>query len=1102
MSENVLSEEMSESISNDTIEEVITTNDEAVDTQNAAESMTESSDIYSDESEQNIDGDGMAEEVAEETALEEVAEETASGETALEDEEGHGGCDECVPEPYTEPQTEEIYDVKAVTKPVSVPTHYVHVASDEDEPLSGIFCRCGFGAVIHSPSTDITTLYDSIHGSDIVVILESSDVFAGNKNMAYQVREALACKREVVIVSTRESTEFARKFENEEHVTLIKGNSLSDIFHLLFVQKLCKMPELFSDELCVRDRYGDVVHHAIDAWRGVAASEKFIAEAYMSGEVLPRLYNQAVFWLTRATAHGSIKSIVSLGDCYFYGNGCPENKRKAYELYCDAARQNSPEGFFRRGVCAFGGKGCEQDLDEAYFCFTSALSFRHDYPDAEFYLAQCYYNGFGVEESYSEAKSHYLKSAKGNYTPALIELGNLFSESTGDDRNLTLAFEYYSRAAANGSLEGLYKKGLALSTGDGCQKDPSAAYECFCRGAREKDMSCICSLGMCYEFGIGCECDYKKAFECYRRAADGGNPSAMNNLGGCYYYGHGVAKDRKKAMELFENAAAFGDSNAMARLGLCYESGIDCEKDEKKAFGYFVRSARQNNAIASYKAGLCYESGRGTGVDLARAFACFEKAANLGHVPSMWHTANYLSDGMGTEQNLWSAYKWYSKGAEFGDGRCYLQMAHFSFKGIGTVRNYTKAFTCYNKAYECGETDSDTALRIGVCHLRGLGTKENRSAALEWFKRAAAQGNADAMFLCGESYFFGSGCEQSYGRAVRYYASAVNEGHVRAIIELGLCYENGYGVEKNVKRAVSLYRRASEHDNAEANFKIAEVVFKTNGIITSERPLLFKSASKGYIPAILLMGILYDDGVGIPQNSDKAAEKYLEAITLGISKKRTLLFSMPERDAEKMKAVSEASVEATYRLGMLKGRHSKTVDEYTRAFEYLAGAAATGSGKAQAEIAKIYASGGDLHTYFHAVGEHGAPTQVSIADAMNKLGDTWYEGKPLLSKNDRAAIKCYRISAEMGQADAAYSLGWCLRHGVGTKVDDIEAAKWLKRSADKGNPYAAYSYGLCCEEGSGMEHPNLRDAVTYYRKAAAAGHADAKKRYLKIVERK
>ena len=89
----------------------------------------------------------------------------------------------------------------------------------------------------------------------------------------------------------------------------------------------------------------------------------------------------------------------------------------------------------------------------------------------------------------------------------------------------------------------------------------------------------------------------------------------------------------------------------------------------------------------------------------------------------------------------------------------------------------------------------------------------------------------------------------------------------------------------------------------------------------------------------------------------------------------------------------------------------------------------------------------------------------------------------------------------MGNNDACYSYGWCLRHGAGVQENGIEAVKWLKLSADKGNHNAAYSYGLCCEEGYGTGIRNKREAMTYYRKAAASGHAEAAKRYVTLSEK-
>ncbi len=976
---------------------------------------------------------------------------------------------------------------------------YIHIGADSDEPFLEIFKRYGFSSVSFAPGDNLTELHESMLGAKIAVIFESQDVVDGNRHMAYQVREALACKKQVIIVCKREHTDFARKFEDEQSVSVIKSGSAAEMLHLLFVEHLCRMPELYSDADCTRDVYGDVMHHAIDAWRGVAASEKYLADRYLIGELLPMLSNKAVFWYTRAKENGSLRAIVALGDCYFSGNGCPENKKKAYELYNEAAEQNTPEGIFKVGKCKLYGDGCEEDIDGAYEYFRRAASIKREYSEAEYYIGLCLRDGLGVPRSPVEAKAHFLRSAKGNNVDAFIALGGLFSDVSTDDYNPTLAFEYYSRAAAQGNIDGLYNKGLMLSQGVGCDKNTELARDCFDMGARQKDMRCLCSLGICYEYGIGCDIDYTRAVECYSQAADRAYAAAVNNLGGCYYYGHGVARDRKKALELFERAALFGDTNAMTRLGLCYESGVDCQKDEKRAFGYFQRASQYNNAIAAYKAALCYESGIGVETDFKKAFSHFELAATLGHAQAMWHTANYLSDGVGTQRDYWAAFKWYSRGAEAGHSDCYLQMAHFAFRGVGTVKNYSKAFFCYNKAFELGADRKECAIRIGVCYLRGLGVKENRVHALEWFKKAAAAGSTDAIFLCGESYFFGSGCEQDYKVASQYYTLATREEHTRATVALAICYEMGLGVPQSNKKAAILYKRASNHDNAEANFRLASLIYENGGSDEGVKALLFRASNKGHALATLWIGEFYEQGLGMPQNFDKAAEKYLGAMALGMAKQKTLLFSMPERDKENRDKIHSASVKATYNLGLLRGRHSRSVRDYTRAFEYIAGAAATGSTEAQAEISRIYASGGDLQVYFKSERHADEQSVAAVGDAMNKLGDTWYEGKPLLAKNDRAAVKCYRIAANLGNANAAYSLGWCLRHGVGAAVNDVEAAKWLKKSADLGNPHAAYSYGLCCEEGSGMEIPNMREAATYYRKAAAAGHTEARKRHLRIL---
>ena len=195
---------------------------------------------------------------------------------------------------------------------------------------------------------------------------------------------------------------------------------------------------------------------------------------------------------------------------------------------------------------------------------------------------------------------------------------------------------------------------------------------------------------------------------------------------------------------------------------------------------------------------------------------------------------------------------------------------------------------------------------------------------------------------------------------------------------------------------------------------------------------------------------------------------------------------------------------------MLIPHCDRSTQGYIEAFENISLAAAAGHRAAQDEIARIYLYGGDLKNYYeddpardltYIEDDQGSVDKSALANALNKLGDAFFDGKGLVKKNESAAAKCYKTAAELGQNDACYSYGWCLRHGVGVRENDVEAAKWLKKSADGGNINAAYSYGLCCEEGVGTGIRNKREALYYYRLAAASGHTDAAERYMLISER-
>jgi TPR repeat protein len=357
------------------------------------------------------------------------------------------------------------------------------------------------------------------------------------------------------------------------------------------------------------------------------------------------------------------------------------------------------------------------------------------------------------------------------------------------------------------------------------------------------------------------------------------------------------------------------------------------------------------------------------------------------------------------------------------------------------------------------------------------------------------------------------GVAQDFDKAVESYNTALsyqlnnNERNIRCLLALAECYELGVGTEQDHIRALSLYKSASEHDDAESMYRTGIAILRGVGMraeYAAARPFMLRAARKGYIPAMLMMGVFADEGRGIKKNEDDAAHWYSKAVATEVDHKGGN-YDFPVRVADSEKLISDARIEAQYRLGCLLAHCDIEKRNYITAFDHISRAAAMGHKDACVEIAKIYLCGGDLKEYYESdfsqrdhVLENGdtVPDKETLGNAMNKLGDAFYDGKNVLAKNRSFATACYKIAAEFGNVDASYSYGWCLRHGSGITENDAEAVKWLKIAADRGNANAAYSYALCCEEGAGTGVKNKREARSYYRKAASSGHLEAAKRFV------
>ena len=113
----------------------------------------------------------------------------------------------------------------------------------------------------------------------------------------------------------------------------------------------------------------------------------------------------------------------------------------------------------------------------------------------------------------------------------------------------------------------------------------------------------------------------------------------------------------------------------------------------------------------------------------------------------------------------------------------------------------------------------------------------------------------------------------------------------------------------------------------------------------------------------------------------------------------------------------------------------------------------------------------------------------SDATAQYFLG-VCYENGLGVDKSSEKAARCYRKSAEQGNAFAQSSLGLCYATGEGVEQSCTEAVKWFRKSAEQGNAFAQSGLGLCYATGEGVEQ-SYTEAVKWFRKSAEQGNAFA-----------
>ncbi len=443
--------------------------------------------------------------------------------------------------------------------------------------------------------------------------------------------------------------------------------------------------------------------------------------------------------------------------------------------------------------------------------------------------------------------------------------------------------------------------------------------------------------------------------------AEDGYVVAQYRLGNSYYYGEKqIAEDWNKALYWYEKAANQGDAYSQNMMGVIYTNENDyVEQDIQKAIYWFEKAAEQNYPIACWNLAFQYDHimENINHKDNAKAFYWFKKAAELGCTDAYNRLGLYYHNGCYTDKNVTEAIKWYEKAAANGEAAACWNLG-LVYDNEEEVKDSNKAFYWYKRAAEAGYQDAFNV--VGNFYCKGLETEKNITEAIEWYEKAAANGEAAACWNLGLVYDNEEEVKDS-NKAFYWYKRAAEKGFSKACNMIGVWYQNGIKIRKNIPEAIKWYEKAAEQGNINSYYNLG-LIYSQEEVKDEMKAFYWfkKSAETGNPKACNSVGRSYYIGLGTCSNLTEAVRWFEKGAELGnVVAARNLGFVYNNEKVLKdnnkafywyTKAAEAEDSEAMYELGKMYETIKR--DDYKASQWYLK-AIQCGNHKAQIAFDKL-----------------------------------------------------------------------------------------------------------------------------------------------------
>lgn len=396
----------------------------------------------------------------------------------------------------------------------------------------------------------------------------------------------------------------------------------------------------------------------------------------------------------------------------------------------------------------------------------------------------------------------------------------------------------------------------------------------------------------------------------------------------------------------------------------------------------------------------------------AEAVGLIRRAAEQGHPAAQFELASILAYGDGVEKDMTEGALWCRKAAEQGHTEAQFCMVSLSLYLPDNTRG---------GQYRWLQMAAENGHPVAQLHMGHFAEDEHEAAS--WYRKAAAQGYADAQVALALTLLNDDTADAPRAQeAVALLRKAAEQGCEDAYMPLARCLTDGRGTEKNLREAVHWLVKA-----AQVREDLAALDF-----LSSLAPLAFTEEDRAA-------------DLAAAEQGDAAAQFRLARMIKPAYPRRKIISIGWGTSADDVQGVG------------LQGSVNYEGDEEAAA--WLAKAAEQGHAEAQRLYGLCCEFGDGCEANMEeAVRWVRCAAEQGDAEAQYILASYYFSGRGV-AEDIQQAIHWFRKAAENGHAIAQANMGFFCSEDIGdTKANPDEALEWFRKAAEQGDANAISEY--------------------------------------------